>query len=55
MVLEFPLPETFMRDDLAAFERYPIYSFVAGRAIRDAHDPSAAAQEFKDAIHDTWQ
>jgi len=41
--------------DLAAFEGIPIYSFVAGRAIRDAADPRSAAQAFKDVIHATWQ
>jgi len=41
--------------DLAIFRGIPIYSFVAGRAIRDATDPRAAALSFKDAIQATWQ
>ena len=41
--------------DLPAFKGIPVYSFVAGRAIRDAQDPRAAAQEFQDAIQATWK
>ncbi len=40
--------------DMPAFKRIPVYSFVAGRAIREAADPRAAAQVFKDAIHANW-
>ena len=41
--------------DLAAFKGIPIYSFVAGRAIREAGDPRAAAEEFKTAIREIWK
>ena len=40
--------------DMPAFKGIPVYSFVAGRAIREAQDPKAAAQAFKDAIRATW-
>ncbi|MCJ7694658.1 MAG: orotidine 5'-phosphate decarboxylase [Anaerolineaceae bacterium] len=42
-------------NDLAIFKGVPIYSFVAGRAIRDADNPREAAQAFKNAILQTWQ
>ncbi len=41
--------------DLSTFKGIPVYSFVAGRAIREASDPRAAAEEFKTAIHETWK
>jgi len=41
--------------DMATFAGIPIYSFVAGRAIRDAKDPRAAAEEFQAAIKAVWQ
>ncbi len=41
--------------DLAAFKGIPVYSFVAGRSIRNADDPHAAAEEFKTAIHEIWK
>ncbi len=41
--------------DLSVFKGIPVYSFVAGRAIRAASDPRAAAEEFNTAIRKTWQ
>ena len=41
--------------DLSTFKGIPVYSFVAGRAIREAADPRAAAEEFKTAIRETWK
>lgn len=40
--------------DMPAFKGIPVYSFVAGRAIREAANPKAAAHAFKDAISATW-
>ncbi len=42
-------------DDLSVFKGIPVYSFVAGRAIRAASDPRAAAEEFNAAIKKNWQ
>jgi len=41
-------------NDLAVFKGIPVYSFVAGRAIRDADDPKAAAKAFMEAIKKIW-
>jgi 3-dehydro-L-gulonate-6-phosphate decarboxylase len=40
--------------DLAVFKGIPVYSFVAGRAIREASDPRAAAEQFNAAIRENW-
>ena len=40
--------------DIAVFKGIPVYAFVAGRSIRDAVDPSKAAEEFQNAIKATW-
>jgi len=40
--------------DLSAFKGIPVYSFVAGRSIRDAQDPRAAALAFKEKLHEIW-
>ncbi|MGV8025630.1 MAG: 3-dehydro-L-gulonate-6-phosphate decarboxylase [Anaerolineaceae bacterium] len=42
-------------DDLSVFKGIPVYSFVAGRAIREANDPRAAVEEFNAAIEKNWQ
>jgi 3-dehydro-L-gulonate-6-phosphate decarboxylase len=41
-------------DDLPLFKGIPIKVFIAGRSIRDAKDPRAAARAFKAAIADLW-
>ena len=41
-------------DDIALFKGIPVYAFVAGRAIRDADDPTQAAEDFQNAIKATW-
>ncbi|WBL75089.1 3-keto-L-gulonate-6-phosphate decarboxylase UlaD [Serratia liquefaciens] len=40
--------------DLPLFQGIPIHVFIAGRSIRDAADPVAAAREFKRAIAQLW-
>lgn len=37
-------------EDIALFKDVPVYVFIAGRAIRGADDPAAAAQAFQSAI-----
>ncbi|TQI77740.1 3-keto-L-gulonate 6-phosphate decarboxylase [Serratia fonticola] len=41
-------------EDLPLFKGIPIHVFIAGRSIRDAIDPVAAAREFKRAIAQLW-
>ncbi|WP_431224630.1 3-keto-L-gulonate-6-phosphate decarboxylase UlaD [Serratia sp. L9] len=41
-------------EDLPLFQGIPIHVFIAGRSIRDAADPVAAAREFKRAIAQLW-
>lgn len=41
--------------DISLFKGIPVYAFVAGRAIREAADPKAAADEFQNAIRETWK
>lgn len=41
-------------EDLPLFKGIPIHVFIAGRSIRDAADPVAAAREFKRAITQLW-
>lgn len=40
--------------DIALFKDVPVYIFIAGRAIRGADDPAAAAQQFQQAITETF-
>lgn len=40
--------------DIAMFNGIPIFTFVVGRGIRDADDPRAAAQTFKEIIGSIW-
>lgn len=40
--------------DIALFAGVPVYIFIAGRAIRGASDPLAAATAFQDAIAATY-
>jgi 3-dehydro-L-gulonate-6-phosphate decarboxylase len=40
--------------DLDLFEAIPIYVFIAGRSIRDAKDPKAAALQFKRRLAELW-
>lgn len=42
-------------DDIPLFKNIPVYAFVAGRAIRDAENPRAAAERFQTAIKNTWK
>jgi 3-dehydro-L-gulonate-6-phosphate decarboxylase len=41
-------------ETLAAFQGIEIYTFIAGRSIRDAKDPALAAREFKNEIKRIW-
>lgn len=41
-------------DVLKLFNGVDVYTFIAGRAITQAKDPHAAAQEFKDEINCIW-
>lgn len=41
-------------DTLAMFAGIDVYTFIAGRGIRDAADPAAAAREFKAEISRIW-
>jgi 3-dehydro-L-gulonate-6-phosphate decarboxylase len=41
-------------EDLPLFKGIPINVFIAGRSIRDAADPVAAAREFKRVIAQLW-
>ncbi|GAA0482578.1 MULTISPECIES: 3-keto-L-gulonate-6-phosphate decarboxylase UlaD [Tatumella] len=41
-------------DDLPLFRHLPIHAFIAGRSIRDASDPVAAARRFRQQIHQLW-
>ena len=42
-------------EDLALFKDYPIYCFIAGRSIRNAESPEAAAKAFKAEIAKYWK
>ncbi len=42
-------------EDLPFFKAFPIKVFIAGRSIRDAKDPVAAAREFKKACAAHWK
>lgn len=41
--------------DISTFKGIQVYAFVAGRAIREAKDPRAAAEEFNTAIRQNWK
>jgi 3-dehydro-L-gulonate-6-phosphate decarboxylase len=41
-------------EDLPLFAGLPVKVFIAGRAIRDAADPAAAARAFKSRIGELW-
>jgi 3-dehydro-L-gulonate-6-phosphate decarboxylase len=41
-------------EDIPLFAGVPVYIFIAGRAIRGAADPAAAAREFQDVIAQTY-
>ena len=41
-------------DDIPAFASIPVYIFIAGRSIRNAPDPAAAAADFQEAIQRTY-
>ena len=40
--------------DIPRFAGVPVYIFIAGRAIRGADDPAAAARQFQDVIKQTF-
>lgn len=42
------------KDDIKLFAGIPVYIFIAGRSIRDAKDPEAAAKEIQDEIAKYW-
>lgn len=41
-------------EDLPLFQGIPVHVFIAGRSIRDAADPVAAARQFKRSIQQLW-
>jgi 3-dehydro-L-gulonate-6-phosphate decarboxylase len=41
-------------EDLPLFKGIPVKVFIAGRSIRDAQDPAAAARAFKTRIAEIW-
>ena len=41
-------------ETLKLFEGIPVYTFIAGRSIRDAEDPAKAARAFKEEIQRIW-
>ncbi len=41
-------------EDLPLFKDIPVHVFIAGRSIRDAADPVAAARQFKKTIKQLW-
>ncbi len=41
-------------EDLKLFKGIPVYCFIAGRSIRDAENPEAAAEAFKTEIERLW-
>ncbi len=41
-------------EDIALFDGLPIFCFIAGRSIRDAENPRAAAEAFQSAISALW-
>ncbi len=41
-------------EDIKLFKDLPIYIFIAGRSIRDAKDPKAAAKAFHDEFNKYW-
>jgi 3-dehydro-L-gulonate-6-phosphate decarboxylase len=41
-------------EDIPLFAGVPVHIFIAGRAIRGAADPAAAARQFQDAIAQTY-
>ncbi len=54
MGFEITLTGGLVPEDLPLFKGIPIKVFIAGRAIRDAEDPVAAAREFKRVIAQYW-
>ncbi|AZP04841.1 3-keto-L-gulonate-6-phosphate decarboxylase UlaD [Jeotgalibaca ciconiae] len=43
------------KDTLELFKGIDVYTFIAGRSIREAADPVKAAREFKDEIKRIWK
>ncbi|RIV16538.1 3-keto-L-gulonate-6-phosphate decarboxylase UlaD [Mycoplasmopsis gallopavonis] len=41
-------------EDIKLFKDIPIYIFIAGRSLRDAENPEAAAKAFKDEFEKYW-
>lgn len=41
-------------DTLELFKGIDVYTFIAGRSIRDAENPTEAAREFKNKIKEIW-
>lgn len=41
-------------EDLPLFKDIPVHVFIAGRSIRDAASPVAAARQFRQSIADIW-
>lgn len=42
------------KETVQLFKGIDVYTFIAGRGIRDADDPALAAREFKDEISKYW-
>jgi len=54
MGLKVTVTGGIMPADIPLFKGIPIYIFIAGRAIRNAAEPLAAAQHFQDVIRKTY-
>lgn len=54
MGFELSITGGLVVEDLPLFKDFPIKVFIAGRSIRDAADPVAAAREFKAAFKKYW-
>ena len=42
------------KETLKLFKGIDVYTFIAGRGIREASDPAQAAREFKEEIDKYW-
>lgn len=54
MGFELSITGGLVIEDLPLFKGIPVKVFIAGRAIRDAQDPAAAARAFKARIAELW-
>lgn len=54
MGFELSITGGLVIEDLPLFKGIPVKVFIAGRSIRDAQDPAAAARAFKARIAELW-